>query len=571
MDFDIPETLDGLSAADIRDLRAKAAAAGAALAGKPNDEVTAEDLDKMEALQAFMAEADEKADALDAEAAEREERLAKARGAFEPKDEGDGDAEGDEAEGDEAEVVVDEEKKEPVLAAGAPAPRRSIAGRLQSKTPAGSEGDDKPRATLTASGDIPGYGVGSKFEGLKDLADAATALFGVMPTNRPLTVAPRRHFGLAQIKKGRTDGLTMDNSEFRSLQEVIEAASKESRLPGGSLTAAGGWCAPSETVYDLCEGETLDGLWDVPEVGVTRGGLSFTKGPDFSEIFGLGGFLQTEAQAEAGTEKDCWNVECPEFEDVRLDAIGICITAGILTNAAYPELVRRYISGALTALQHRISGNLIQRALTITGAAQSIANGFPSMLTALTAIELVIEGERQRYRLGLNQTLEVVLPFWARSAIRADFANRTGVEMTNVTNAQIDAHFANRGARVQFVYNWQDLTITATDGDDTVNVAATNWPTNMEALIYPAGTFTRLSQDLIRLDNVYDSTNIRTNSFTGIFAEEGIALANTCWEARRISVPVLVSGLTGAANINQDYGSEGPLVDIPVVEVQPAE
>src|SRR5690606_6252940 len=135
-----------------------------------------------------------------------------------------------------------------------------------------------------------------------------------------------------------------------------------------------------------------------------------------------GGFLQTEAQAEAGTEKDCWNVECPEFEDVRLDAIGICITAGILTNAAYPELVRRYISGALTALQHRISGNLIQRALAITGTAQSIANGFPSMLTALTAIELVIEGERQRYRLGLNQTLEVVLPFWARSAIRADFA-----------------------------------------------------------------------------------------------------------------------------------------------------
>lgn len=550
MEFDIPETLDGLSAADIRDLRAKAAAAGAALASKPEDEVTAEDLDKMEALQAFMAEADEKADSLDAEAEARAERLAKARGAFEePKAEEEAPAE--ETAPAEEEAPAEDKEKEPVVAAA----KRNIAGRLQGKTPAAPAAPEKPRATLTASGDIPGYGVGSKFEGLQELADAATALFGVMPTNRPLTVAPRRHFGLAQVKKGRVDDLHMDSGKFRSLQEVIEAATKESRLPGGSLTAAGGWCAPSETVYDLCEGETLDGLWDVPEVGVSRGGLSFTKGPDFSDIFALGGFLQTEAQAEAGTEKDCWNVECPEFEDVRLDAIGICITAGILTNAAYPELVRRYISGALTALQHRISGNLIQRALTITGASTTISNPFENTTALLTAIELVIEGERQRYRLGLNQTLEVVLPFWARSAIRADFANRNGVEMTNVTNAEIDSHFANRGARVQFVYNWQDLTITSGAPGSTVNVPATDWPAQVEALIYPAGTFTRLSQDLIRLDNVYDSTNIRTNSFTGIFAEEGIALANTCWEARRITVPLNVTGRTGAADISHDWGT----------------
>lgn len=550
MEFDIPETLDGLSAADIRDLRAKAAAAGAALASKPEDEVTAEDLDKMEALQAFMAEADEKADSLDAEAEARAERLAKARGAFEePKAEEEAPAE--ETAPAEEEAPAEDKEKEPVVAAA----KRNIAGRLQGKTPAAPAAPEKPRATLTASGDIPGYGVGSKFEGLKELADAATALFGVMPTNRPLTAAPRRHFGLAQIKKGRVDDLHMESGKFRSLQEVIEAATKESRLPGGSLTAAGGWCAPSETVYDLCEGETLDGLWDVPEVGVSRGGLSFTKGPDFSDIFALGGFLQTEAQAEAGTEKACWNIECPEFEDVRLDAIGICITAGILTNAAYPELVRRYISGALTALQHRISGNLIQRALTITGASTTISNPFENTTALLTAIELVIEGERQRYRLGLNQTLEVVLPFWARSAIRADFANRNGVEMTNVTNAEIDSHFANRGARVQFVYNWQDLTITSGAPGSTVNVPATDWPAQVEALIYPAGTFTRLSQDLIRLDNVYDSTNIRTNSFTGIFAEEGIALANTCWEARRITVPLNVTGRTGAADISHDWGT----------------
>jgi hypothetical protein len=54
---------------------------------------------------------------------------------------------------------------------------------------------------------------------------------------------------------------------------------------------------------------------------------------------------------------------------------------------------------------------------------------------------------------------------------------------------------------------------------------------------------------------VYDSTNIRTNSFTGIFAEEGIALANTCWEPRYITVPMNVTGRTGAADISHDWGT----------------
>lgn len=552
MEFEIPESLDGLTADEVRALRDKAHEAGIALASKSDDETTTEDLDKMDALQAFLADADAKVESLEAEETERVERLAKARGAFEPKAEEQAPAE-EEAPKEEAKA----EEKEVVLAS-AGKQRVALAGRLNGKSPVEDEATEKPRAALTASGDIPGYSVGQKFEGLSDLADAATALFGVMPSEAPMTVAPRRHFGLARIKKARTDGLHMESNEFRSLQEVIEAASKESRLPGGSLTAAGGWCAPSETVYDLCEGETLDGLWDVPEVGVSRGGLAFTKGPDFSEIFRLGGFLQTEAEAEAGTEKRCWNVECPDFEDVRLDAIGICITAGILTNAAYPELVRRYISGALTALQHRISGNLISRAVAIAGPAVAVPNTFENTSSLLTAIELVIEGERQRYRLGLTQTLEVVLPFWVRSAIRADLANRTGVDLLNVTNAQIDSYFATRGARVQFVYNWQELPVTSgtgTEGDPYVNETIVDWPAAVSALIYPAGTFTRLSQDLIRLDNVYDSTNIRTNSFTGIFAEEGIALANTCWEARHIVLPMPVTGRTGAADISHDWGT----------------
>jgi hypothetical protein len=83
----------------------------------------------------------------------------------------------------------------------------------------------------------------------------------------------------------------------------------------------------------------MDGILSLPEVNVTRGGIKFTKGPQWADIYGNIGFTQTEAQAIAGTTKPCYEVTCPTFTDVRLDAVGLCIKAPILTNAAYPEVV----------------------------------------------------------------------------------------------------------------------------------------------------------------------------------------------------------------------------------------
>src|SRR5690606_18743854 len=246
---------------------------------------------------------------------------------------------------------------------------------------------------------------------------------------------------------------------------------------------------------------------------------------------------------EAGEEeKDCWDVECPPFQEVRMDAIGLCIRAGILTNAAYPELIRRYLEGAIIAQQHRVSADLIQRALTITGAGQTIANPWENATALLTALEVAILGDRQRNRLPLSMTLEVVLPFWVKGAIRADLSQRTGVDLLNVTDQVIESYFSVRGARVQWVYNWQDLTITTGSGQTLTQVAATDFPATVQALMYPAGTFVKLGLDVITLDAVYDSTNIERNTYTALFAEEGIALANTCFDARRITLPMNVSG-----------------------------
>lgn len=257
--------------------------------------------------------------------------------------------------------------------------------------------------------------------------------------------------------------------------------------------------------------------------------------------------FQTEAEAEAGTVKTCIEVECPPFEEVRLDAAYACISAGILTEAAYPELIRRYVEGVLIAQQHAVSAKLLADAEAITGPAIPVDDVWANALSILHALELVAEGERERFRMARAATMEVLLPYWVRPALRADLANRTGVELTNVTDAMLDAHFTNRRMRVQWLYNYQPL-------DVDTNGIATDYPTTLEAIMYPAGTFVELTLDVIRLDAIYDSTGLSTNTYTAMFAEEGIALANVCHDPRRISIDLCVSGRTGAADLSQCFG-----------------
>lgn len=553
MKFEKP-SIEGLSADEIRALRADAVAKAAEI-DTGEDTLSDEALADLEAIAEFIAEADVAVETAEQAATERAERLAAARGALAPKAEEPAE-EPKEDEGEE-ETVVEDEKT--LVTASAAKSRKGVASRAAAKAPEPNVVEKaKSAAVITAAADVPGFSTGKALGDLDEVVDAALARFSAMPQRK--VGNQRNRYGIVQIQKGRDDEFSHTNSDYKTMQDLITAASKESRLSGGSLTAAGGWCAPSETLYDLCTIESTDGLWDIPEVQAPRGGINFTKGPSFADIYALGGFLQTEAQAEAGTEKDCWDVECPPFDEVRLDAIGLCIRAGILTNAAYPELIRRYIEGALIAQQHRVSADLIQRAVTLAGPATSIANPWPNATSILTMVELTILGERQRNRLPLSMTLEVVLPFWVKGALRADLSQRTGVDYINVTDQMIESFFTARGARVQWVYNWQDLTITTGTAPDITQVPATDYPATVQALVYPAGTFVKLSLDVITLDAVYDSTGLSTNTYTALFAEEGIGLANTCFDARLVEMPLSVSGLTAAANINQDWNAAPPLV-----------
>lgn len=406
---------------------------------------------------------------------------------------------------------------------------------------------DQGTVSLLAAADVPGFSAGSELSDLEALGQAVVnRMRGFTPPTGDGSREDFRHFGVATIKRPFTEEFTIDRGSDD--MEVLLRAADEKRLEGESLVAAGGWCAPSETLYDLAGDETDEGILSLPEVNVRRGGIRYTYGPQFADFYANAGFIQTEAQAIAGATKPCVEISCPDFEEVRLDAVGLCIRVPILTNSAYPELVQRFISGTLVAHQHMVNANVISRLVALAGAAR-VATGIGSSAhDTLSALTLIANQRRQASRLSFTASFEVVVPFWVKDVLKDDLSLRTG-QTQPVTDQQLNAYFSARNLAVSYVYDWQDLPTVDVSGTAGVDESMT-YPGTFEVLMYPAGTFVKGTSDVINLNAVYDAASLSTNTYTGLFMEEGLLVAQMKPAgADRVRIPVCSAGRTGAADL----------------------
>jgi hypothetical protein len=502
------------------------------------DAPTAEQITEAESLadhiDAIVAETERRSEV----AADLSSRAAALRSRFAAPVE---DEETEESVTDEPEAEAEVVEGEVVQDAPAVAARGTVATLSRRVTRPPVTRPARAPISITAAADVPEFATGSRIE---DLATVSTAVINRMrgfgtPSGDGLS-ENLQHYGVASFHLEFPDELTINRHSDD--MEVLTYAANERRLPGGSLTASAGWCAPSETLYDLCAGETADGILSVPEVNVARGGIKYTSGPDFSSIYTNVGFCQTEAQAIAGNPKPCYEVPCPAFVEVRLDACGLCIKAPILLNAAYPELVQRWLSGSLIAHQHKMNNKVISAIVAAAGAANTISAVGSTAQDTLSSLELVADGVRSKYRLPMDFTMEVVLPFWAKGAIRSDLSVRMGQEATDyVSDEVITGHFTTRHLNVTFAYDWQDTPFPAG------TAPAVAYPATVQALIYPAGTFVKGTSDVINLNAVYDAASLAQNIYTALFFEQGILVAKMCYEAHLVTVPICNSGQVGLA------------------------
>lgn len=585
-DLEIPENLSDLSAADLGDLRSKAVDAFQTLYA--GGEFTDEDLATLgtltEGIEALSAEIGTREQAAAERAAKAAEMAAKV-GADKPvaEDEEDtpaeekaeaeeatAEAEAEKADADKAEkkakaAAADVETKaqvdaepEAVTAAAPRGPIKLSGIRRHVHTPAPaiteetSVEDTTPKARMTVA-DVPGFAADSdaSFEDLAVALDRRLQGFnsGAYAAAARAGRAMSERHSLAVVRKAFDERATVGTPE--SADAAMAFAVNEKNLPGGSLVAAGGWCAPSETVYDLLEDESRDGLISLPEINVTRGGIKFTKGPKFADLYAAPSFNFTEAEAKEGKyqptsatdptnkvgAKPVYHVPCTEFEEVRLSAAGLHIQANLLQQRGYPELVARTIRGALVAHEHKMSERIIASMETQSTAVSMDSGQIGAAAPILTAIELQVEHYRYAQRLSRSTTLEAVFPYWVHGAIRTDLSRREGVDLIDIPDSRIDAWFRSRGVNAQFVYDWQAL------GGEAG--AFKVWPGSLKFLLYSAGTFVKGSQDVITLDTVYDSVLLGQNDYTALFTEEGYLVAKRGHDARVVTVPLNPNGGTG--------------------------
>ena len=589
-DLEIPENLSDLDSAALGDLRSKAVDAFQTLYA--GGEFTDEDLatlgtltDGIEILSAEISSREQAAAERAAKAAEMAAKVGADKPA--PADEDDDDTPAEEkaeAEADIAEAEaekkaaeeaekkakaaaadaepaaeVDSEPEAEAVTAAAPRGPIKLSGiRRHVHTPAPaiteetSVEDTAPKARMTVA-DVPGFAADSdaSFEDLAVALDRRLQGFnsGAYAAAARAGRAMSERHGLAVVRKSFDERATVNSPE--SADAAMAFAVNEKNLPGGSLVAAGGWCAPSETVYDLLEDESRDGLISLPEINVTRGGIKFTKGPKFSDLYAAPSFNFTEEEAKAGKylptsatdptnkvgAKPVYNVPCTEFEEVRLSAAGIHIQANLLQQRGYPELVARTIRGALVAHEHKMSERIIASMERQSTAVSMDSGQVGAAAPILTAIELQVEHYRYAQRLSRSTTLEAVFPYWVHGAIRTDLSRRQGVDLIDINDARIDAWFKARGVNPQFVYDWQGIAGAA--GDFKV------WPGSLKFLLYSAGTFVKGGQDVITLDTVYDSVLLGQNDYTALFTEEGYLVAKRGHDARAVTVPLNPNGGTG--------------------------
>lgn len=597
-EFEIPEDLTGLDEDSLSTLTEQAQAAFDQFA--ENDAPSADDVAAIRelgsALTDLRAERTRRDDEAAARRAEFEAEIAAVRGdsaSTEGSDDPEADPDADDGvEGEPtdppAETPAEPEAEavpEPVAASAArrgalriqaPLKRGTLnpsLGEIAAHAPDPGIEDRRPEVVITAAADVPHLSPGQRIATLPDLVEAtigrakALGVTNGQPTFVPLA-SINREFPTVIDERMNPD------STRAAFEAMIAPAAKRSEFE--ALVAAGGWCAPSEIRYEFFNIAEVAGLLDLPTFGVRRGGVRFPISLSLADFFALSGapasgiatnatmpFQWTEADdinaatGSPGPSKLCLRPPCPDFDEERLEAHGICVTAGNLTESAYPELIRDFIAKAVVAHARVMNRRHIllmvagSTATTPTSAAGQSAAAHILGGYALNAVDY-----REKHGMAPGSVLEGVLPVWVLELMRSDIAKMNGgdtLDRLRLADAIIRDFFDVRNIRMQWVQDWQ--TRLASGIAPVGGTAPTNWPTSATGLLYAPGTWGRGNGMTLDLGVVRDSVLNADNDHTAAWSEEATLVAKFGHESRVITFANLeATGHTG----DQTALTDGP-------------
>ncbi|WP_019548624.1 major capsid protein [Streptomyces sulphureus] len=557
-DFEVPEDISALTDDELAE--ALAGAVEAFDAKSQSTSVTSKDLESLRSLatavDSIRNEQVTRHEAAQQAAAEIDALAAQVRGGEAQADTDDSSGESNDAGGRQTAAAVEpdpepaaEAQQEPesqtASAAVVQRPALNLAG-VRRRQPRVLPEAPAPGTSITAAVDVPGYTPGAPL----DFSDITA---GIISRANALKTAGG---GVGQVISYRhpysQDLIVTDSSSAPEGTTVAIQASNQRRLPKGDLIASGGWCAPSETVYDLVDVACPDMLWDAPEIQLARGGLRYYRTPslDVSAMT----WVHTEADDISGATKPCFQIPCPDPEEVRCDAVGVCLEAGILTQRHFPELVAWYLRNSMVAHEIRIRQVLFQQALDnatpVTMPVTMAALSSVYAAVALQAADLI-----ERHSLCESTAIEVVFPWWSRNAFLADLARRNGVSNDQVNPEMVQQMFTPLGVSIQ----WARGLGPAVPSDIGGQTPAVEWPSELTFLMYPAGQLQIGRGEEVNLGVIHDSAKFSTNDYTALFAEECVALVDRSVDTRAVTVPICPDGASGA-QLEMACASESPAI-----------
>ena len=364
---------------------------------------------------------------------------------------------------------------------------------------------------------------------------------GYAPTARTANISGghQRH-RVARIARDDVGDFGANPEENRAI--ALAAADDWTRqLRAGRMAAVGGaardaliaaWCAPAESWYDLCEQWSLDGMLPLPTRNVPRGEVQFSEGYDFAEIYDeVGDNTATPAELANGVTKTCIEATCLDAPSTGLNADWLCVTGNILQRRAWPESIESFLSAALAVKAHKTNARLIAAIVAGSTDAGTIPTGGDddAFSSFLAAVEVAITDMAYRAYMSLSGEYEVIAPAWVLPQLRHAVMRRRAIEDPVKADSWMQSQFAKINATVHFVYGYQDAHVTTpATGLPGGATPITALPTEVEFIVYPAGTWIKGTLPVIELDTIYDSVGLESNSYTALFVEDGWAAIKMC-------------------------------------------
>jgi len=273
----------------------------------------------------------------------------------------------------------------------------------------------------------------------------------------------RRVGQLAQGLNGRTDVVRFrtefpESRVFKAgadaLDNKIQLESlTEQAATGNALTAAGGFCAPLQVLYDI----PVIGDVDRPvrdalnRVTADRGGITYRPAiSGVAQTGGIGIWTAADDTASPQTPKSCVEIACPGIVEAEVQAIYQCLTISNMSARFDPEWADAIVKAQNIAYAKKAENELI-RQLTVGSTNVQSKQLLGAVRDTLATLDHVVAYYRNVHRLSQNRNLRWIAPAWLKDMVRADLTRQMvgdGLTVFAVSDAQIAEWFAARNVAV---------------------------------------------------------------------------------------------------------------------------